>query len=462
MFIASILVILAAFFLFGIFSSGKTASSAEYSVANRRASAGAVSGIILGSLVGGASTVGTVQMAYQWGLAAWWFTLGGGIGCLIMGLWFVDPVRKVELVTLPQFLGSHFGERYAMLSAGSTALGAFISLVAQFLSGTALLGSVFPIPAWISALLMAVLILAFAYGGGIKSFSRLGAAKIVFLYCVMLFCVAAAFFDGQTPLVLIKSLPLNPFFNIFARGLALDMGAFLSLICGVLCGQIYIQAVYAASDAAAARKGCLWTAAIIPPLGLLGVWIGLALKNSGVVVEPSQALPFFIRSYFHPLVAGFLWSGIMITVLGTSVGIAFGVATNIARDMALKSRYASGFDDAKILALSKLVVLATVAGAGLISLVLGRSMILQWSYLAMGVKGAGILAPLVAAVFFTGRLSPKWSILSGAGGLAGVLLGALLLKGMDPLLPGLAVSGLLAAAGILAAKKRRAPSDLGP
>ena len=453
MFIASILVILTAFFLFGIFSSGKTASSSEYSVANRQASAGAVSGIILGSLVGGASTVGTVQMAYQFGLAAWWFTLGGGIGCLIMGIWFVKPLRTVELITLPQFLGSHFGSRYAILSAGSTAIGAFISLIAQFLSGTALLGSVFPIPAWVSALLMGGLILAFAYGGGIKSFSKLGATKIIFLYCVMLFSVTAAFFDGQTPLVLIKSFPFHPFFNILSRGWALDMGAFLALICGVLCGQIYIQAIYAASDAASARRGCLLASMVIPPLGLLGVWIGLALRNSGVVVEPSQALPFFLRSYFHPLIAGFLWSGIMITVLGTSVGIAFGVATNIARDMVLESRHAAGFDDKKILAVSKLIVLVTVVGAGLISLLLGKSMILQWSYLAMGIKGAGILAPFIAAVFFAGRLSPSWSVLSGAGGLVAVFLGALLLKGVDPLLPGLAVSGLLAAAGILRGKK---------
>jgi len=63
MFIASALGILAAFFFFGIFSSGKVSSSSEYSVASRKATAGGVSGIILGSLVGGSSTVGTVQMA---------------------------------------------------------------------------------------------------------------------------------------------------------------------------------------------------------------------------------------------------------------------------------------------------------------------------------------------------------------------------------------------------------------
>ena len=39
-------------------------------------------GIIMGTLVGGSSTVGTAQLAYNYGMSAWWFTLGGGIACL--------------------------------------------------------------------------------------------------------------------------------------------------------------------------------------------------------------------------------------------------------------------------------------------------------------------------------------------------------------------------------------------
>ncbi|MDK2958809.1 MAG: solute:Na+ symporter, family [Synergistaceae bacterium] len=454
MFAASALGILAVFFFFGILSSGKASSSSEYSVAGRKATAGGVSGIILGSLVGGSSTVGTVQMAYHYGLSAWWFTLGGGIGCLIMGLWFVKPLRATELITLPQFLGRHFGQGSAFLSAVTTALGSFIALIAQFLAGTALLGSVFPFPSWVSAVFMAVLILAFAYGGGIKSFSRLGKAKIIFLYGVMILCVGAAFLAGQTPSMLVRSLPADPFFNLFARGVARDLGAFTSLLCGVLCGQIYIQAVYAASSDATARKGCLLAFMITPPLGLLGVWIGLALRNSGVPVEASQALPFFIRTYFHPVVAGLLWSGIMITVLGTSVGITFGVATNLTRDMYLKTKRAAAYDDAKILFASRITVLGTVTAAGLIALAAGKSMILQWAYLGMGIKGAGIIIPLIAAVFLPGRLPAVWSLLSGTCGLAGVFIGAAFFKDTDPLLPGLALSGLAALAGLLAGRRQ--------
>ena len=453
MFVGAIVAVLTAFFFFGIFSSRKASSSAEYSVANRRATAGGVSGIILGSLVGGSSTVGTVQMAYHFGLSAWWFTLGGGVGCLVMALWFVKPLRATELVTLPQFMGVHFGPRSAGLSAAGTALGAFISLIAQFMAGTAMLGSVFPFPAALSVFFMGALVLAFAYGGGIKSFSRLGTTKIFFLYGVLILCAGAAAFQGQTPSAFLKVLPAKPFFNIFAQGISKDLGAFTSLLCGVLCGQIYIQAVYAASDNGTARKGCLWAAAVIPPLGLLGVWIGLALRNSGAVVEGSQALPFFIQTHFHPLVAGLLWSGIMITVLGTSVGIAFGVATNLTRDLFMRTRMAASLDDGKILLASKITVVVSVAAAGMFALVLEGSMILQWSYLAMGIKGAGILMPLIAAVFLPGALPPRWSILSGITGLGGVFLGAALFKEIDPLLPGLALSLVVAAAGILAGRK---------
>ena len=39
-------------------------------------------GAIIGTLVGGSSTIATAQLAYTFGMSAWWFTLGAGIACL--------------------------------------------------------------------------------------------------------------------------------------------------------------------------------------------------------------------------------------------------------------------------------------------------------------------------------------------------------------------------------------------
>lgn len=75
MFQLTFALLVAAFLLPGILGvrAEKDASSGE-----RKASASAVVGVMMGAIVGGASTIGTVQMAYEFGLSACWFTVGAG------------------------------------------------------------------------------------------------------------------------------------------------------------------------------------------------------------------------------------------------------------------------------------------------------------------------------------------------------------------------------------------------
>ena len=59
----------------GIYHSRSIKSAAGYSVGGRSAGAPLVAGSIAGTVVGGGATVGTAQLAYHFGLSAWWFTL---------------------------------------------------------------------------------------------------------------------------------------------------------------------------------------------------------------------------------------------------------------------------------------------------------------------------------------------------------------------------------------------------
>lgn len=70
----------------GFYVSRSVRSSAGYSVAGRSAGASLVAGSIAGTVVGGGATVGTAQLAYSFGLSAWWFTLGSGIAFILMGI----------------------------------------------------------------------------------------------------------------------------------------------------------------------------------------------------------------------------------------------------------------------------------------------------------------------------------------------------------------------------------------
>ena len=87
-----------------IIGAKSTSSSKDYSLGGRKSSAAGVTGILLGALVGGASTVGTVQMSYTYGLTACWFTLGAGAACLMLGLRFAAPLRNAQITTVADYL----------------------------------------------------------------------------------------------------------------------------------------------------------------------------------------------------------------------------------------------------------------------------------------------------------------------------------------------------------------------
>ncbi len=84
-------------------------SAAVFSVANRSLSCTGVSWVIIGTLVAGVSTIGTVQAAYSDGISAGIFTFGSGVSCFILGCFFAKALREEGVVTVSEYLGKFFG-----------------------------------------------------------------------------------------------------------------------------------------------------------------------------------------------------------------------------------------------------------------------------------------------------------------------------------------------------------------
>ena len=387
--------LLAAFFAAGVML-GRGGAKKDYSLGGRKAGAAGVTGILLGSLVGGASTVGTVQMAYSYGMTAWWFALGGGIGCLLLALRFAVPLRRSRITTIADYLnasygGGRCGRGIALAATAASSLGTFISICAQFLSCIALLRGVLPLSVPAAALVAALSIWGFVAFGGMKSFAKLGEAKIALLFVTLTACAAAALGWGGSA-AMRQNLTFQPWLNPFGRGFVPELGYLASMIVGVFTTQIYIQSFAAAKNLHAARRGAFASALIMPPMGLLGTAVGLSVRASGAEVQPDQVFSWFIMNSFPPLIGGLLW------VIGT----------------------------------------ATTG-----------SMILEWSFLSMGLRGAGSFIPFVAAVLRPGLLPPVWALASCCGGLAAMLAWAFARMPGDPLFAGLAVSAVFAAFGAL-------------
>lgn len=437
----------------GTFIGTRASGTKDYSLGGRQSSAAGVTGILLGALVGGASTVGTVQMAYTYGLTAIWFTLGGGIGCLLLGLRFAVPLRNSNVTTVADYLAENYGGkesvcgRYISFTATlSSTIGTFISIAAQFLSCIALLKGLFPISSLSASLLAGISIIGFIAAGGLRSFSTLGGAKIVLLYFVLFSCFVMAILSGGTFGYVASSLSFDPWFNPFGRGFVPEIGYLASMIVGVFTTQIYIQSLAAAKDADTARKGAFASAILMPPMGLLGAWVGLAVRARGIEMRPDEVLSWFIMDSFPPFLGGIIWGGILITVIGCASGLILGVSTNIIKNLA-PARLMNKHSEKETM-IHRILIGIIVAAAALAGITGAGSMILEWSYISMGLRGSGTFLPFAAAVLSPGSLSPKWALAASVAGLSGTLIWSLSSLPGDPLFPGLAISALCVIIGI--------------
>lgn len=103
----------------GVYSGRKVKSAADFSSGGGKAGSWIVCGAIMGTLVSSQATIGTAQLAFSYGMSAWWFTLGSGIGCLILALGYAAPFRRSGCKTLLQIVSQEYGPTAETAAASS-------------------------------------------------------------------------------------------------------------------------------------------------------------------------------------------------------------------------------------------------------------------------------------------------------------------------------------------------------
>ena len=431
----------------GIMASRKVKNAADFALAGQSSGATMVAGTIIGTIIGGASTIGTAQLAFSLGLSAWWFTLGSGAALLILGLFYAKPLRNSGLTTVPEFLVVNYGKGAGPLCSLTSSAGIFFSLVSNVLAAIPLIVALLHFSEINAAGLIFFLILAYVFFGGVWGTGIVGVFKtILILLCLGASTVVA--WQGLGGVSGMKAaFPSGPWFHLIGRGWLVDIGSALSVRVGVLSTQTYIQAVYGAKDVNTARRGVLLAAAITMPIGLPGVLIGLFMRAHHPEISPIDALPMFVLNYLPGWLGGLAIGALLLAAVGGAAGLILGMATMLTRDIAtrfLPIRY--GFNELKVT--RWIVFIITVCAVGVTMANLG-SLVLDWNYLSMGLRGAGTFLPLSAAVFFPGRIVGKFAMWAIAGGAVTSLSWKILLpQGGDPLYAGLVVCAICLLSGI--------------
>ena len=437
----------------GIIASRRIKSADDYNVGGRSAGVGMVAGSIIGTIVGGAATVGTAQLGFKLGLTAWWFTLGSGIALLIMAAFYAKPLRASGLTTVAEFLVTNYGKPAGWLATVSSCAGIFFSIVASTLTALHLVAGIFGVNLYISALLILLITAGFVFLGGISGSGMAGIIKIILIFASIFVGGVLAYGDLGGSAGLTAALPAQPWFTLFGRGVEDGLFSLCSMIVGVISTQTYVQALFSAKDSKTAAVSCVTAACIVIPVGLPSVMIGMFMHINHPEINSIDALPLYLSTYLPDWLGGIGLAALLLSALGSIAGLALGIGTMISRDIISKLwRSATAVN---LLWASRFSVLLAAAAAIVFVFFHLESSVLEWNYLSMALRGSGIFLPLTFCVFFPRRVRASMGVAAmGAG-----IFAALFWKHISPwqinsLFPALVYNLIFLAVGLYWGNKK--------
>ena len=481
--------------------SGRKVKDEKSFTTGGRSGSWMVCGAILGTLVGGQSTIGTAQLAFSFGISALWFTFGAALGALVLALFYARSLRESDCTTLLQIVSRQYGRRAETVGSLLFLIGIFISIMSQVLSSSAMVTSLFHIPLTWAAVISAVLIMLFVLFGGIRSAGAGGIIKLVLLYVTSLAAGAMVLHlgKGMTGLMQsIESLYADPvvaglnditdaesihrrYGNIVARGPLKDIGGCLSLMLGVVTTQTYAQGIWSAASTAKARRGAVYCACLIPIIGAACTLVGMYMRGHyvtaaelaalqaaghqlpsgiGVIESSLQAFPDFVLNHLPAWIGGIALGAMLINILGCGSGLTLGAATILVRDVVnnlrqlrLSRQFGRRLPRAMVvtgssaLVQTRLAIVAILTLAVVIALSVRGTFINDLGFLSLGLRAVALLFPLSFALFLPGRFRASRVVPAMVAGTAVMLLAKFLSLPADPIYYGLAVNALIILSG---------------
>ena len=478
--------------------SGRKVKDAKAFTTGGKAGSWMVCGAILGTLVGGQSTIGTAQLAFSFGVSAWWFTIGAALGAAALAVVYAKPLRNSGCTTLLEIVSREYGRRAETVGSLLFLIGIFISIMSQVLSSSAMVTSLFHLPLTWAAIVSAVLIMLFVLFGGIRSAGAGGIIKLLLLYITSIAAGAVVWHLGSGIKGIMHSIDTiytNPvvadlngiadaetihhrYGNMVARGPLKDIGGCLSLMLGVVTTQTYAQGIWSAATTRKARRGALYCAFLIPLIGAACTLVGMYMRGHyvttaelaamqqagqslpdgiGVIEGSLQAFPTFVLNHLPSWIGGIALGAMLINILGCGSGLALGAATILVRDVIqnlinLRKQSSKASADSHFsilnsqfstLTQTRLSIVGLLCLAVVVALSVKGTFINDLGFLSLGLRAVALLFPLSFALFLPGRFSGRYIIPAMIAGTAVMLLAKALALPADPVYYGLATSALI-------------------
>ena len=442
---------LGAFLWAGIRANRKVKNAEDFDKAGGRNGVFLVCGALLGGLIGGQSTVGTAQLAYTYGLGGIWFTLGAGLGCIILCIGYVIPLRRTNETTLMEVIANEYGPKAELAGSILSSFGTLVSVVSNLIAASALMNILTGCGMAFGCIIAMIFMCIYVVFGGVIGAGMGGIVKLILLYITAAVCLVFTIsLAGEIGPGTAIDLKLS---DLFARGVTKELCNGASLLIGVLSTQAYAQAIWSAKSDSVARKAALLSGFLTVPVGFGGVLVGLYMRSE-MLENPVDAFPMFLMEHVPPLLGGIGMGALMITVIAGGGGLTLGVSTIFVRD--ILSKISPDFKTGrKHLVAIRLTIICCLIITGTVAILMPRAIINDLGFLSMGLRGAVVFIPLTISLFFKKYFRKGAVALSVAVCPITLLVANMLDLGVEPLLVSVAAGLVTCFAGFRIPEKEK-------
>lgn len=292
--------------------------------------------MLTGLAIGGASTVGCAQQAFEKGLSAGWYNVAWGFGAALMGFFGASRWRKMGISTVPEMLGLHYNPSARVIGVILQFMIVMTVTCLQFVAGGALLSAMLPgyFTLFSGMLLTAIVFVGIALIGGLWAGGLSNLVNVVVIWVgVVVGSMASWSLAGGTQTI-VASLPTEFDYFSLVQGLGFGvlLGWFIVMGFQSFTMQGVVQVGLAAKSPGHAKWGFILGAIIMAPIGFFSASIGLAAKSIYPEIASVQALPTIIMNT-HPVIAGLTLSGLWAADISTGVTLLIASATLLERDI---------------------------------------------------------------------------------------------------------------------------------
>ncbi len=327
-------------------------TSADYLVAGRRLGYGMYTACLAAVVLGGASTVGSAKLGYEFGISGMWMVFMIGLGITALGVVLTTKLANLRIISISEMLELRYDKSARLISAVIMVAYATMIAVIQVIAIGTILHAMLGWGMTAGMLAGGLVILTYTFLGGMWSVSMTDAIQFILMTIGTLIMLPIGFHAVGSWQGLSESLP-EAHFRLDTIGYDTIFAFFLLFFLGLLIGQDIWQRVFTARDAEVARRGTIIAGVYCVLYAIATALIGMiAAVKFANLEDPQMAFATVAVEILPAGVTGLVLAGSLSALMSTASGPLLAASTLVASDI-YRRFFAEGLTDEKFLRVTR-------------------------------------------------------------------------------------------------------------